>query len=222
MEGTLGHIVSVQIEGQEGTLNLCEVEVYGTLAVVTQQQITTKESEPPSTQEPQVPLTQPPQPKTEPPVLACELPPGLHNVAQGKPAFQSSDKRRNRFGSENAVDGNFNTNAHKGSCSWTKKEYQPWWQVDLGDVHSIYEVVITNREDYCPFRLINAEIRVGTNENFFENPVCGMMITGKMIKENPIHVRCGCEIPLQGRYVSVQLIDKTQMLTLCEIEVMAA
>ncbi|XP_070554907.1 fucolectin-like [Ptychodera flava] len=150
----------------------------------------------------------------------CEFPPGLHNVAQGRPTAQSSDRSKKDSGSENAVDGDFNTDANSGSCSWTNKEYQPWWTVDLGETYDIYEVVITNRQDCCPFRLKNAEIRVGDSETFEDNPPCGMMILGRMVKENPVHVRCGCETPMLGRYVSIQLIDRTQMLTLCEVEVM--
>ncbi|XP_070554944.1 uncharacterized protein [Ptychodera flava] len=182
--GTKGRYVSVQLEGKNEFLTLCEVEVYKT--------------------------------------LSCKLPASLHNVAQGKPTVQSSDKKRKNSGSENAVDGDFNTNAKIGSCSWTEKEYQPWWKVDLGQTYNIYEVVITNREDCCPFRLKNAEIRIGNSENFENNPTCGEMIVRKMLKENPVHVRCGRETPMQGRYVSVQVIGKKQMLTMCEVEVMVA
>ncbi|XP_070555089.1 fucolectin-like [Ptychodera flava] len=159
-------------------------------------------------------------PTTIPTVPSCRIPCGLHNVAEGKPTAQSSDKPRQDAGSEKAVDGDFNTNAKTGSCSWTDEEYQPWWKVDLGVSRNIYKVVVTNRADCCSFRIKNAEIRVGDSEIFQDNPVCGM-ITGSMAKENPIHIRCGCQTPMQGRYVSVQLIDVEQQLTLCEVEVMA-
>ncbi|XP_070582240.1 uncharacterized protein [Ptychodera flava] len=162
---------------------------------------------------------------TTPTVAVCELPKNLRNVAVGKTAKQSSVKSGKLgpdVGPEKAVDGNRDADAKKGkSCSWTKKEREPWWTVDLGKRFNIYEVVITNREDCCPFRLKNAEIRVGNSENFEDNPVCGSLIIGKMVKEKPIHVQCGCESPMKGRYVSVQIVDKKQMLTLCEVEVMA-
>ncbi|XP_070555887.1 uncharacterized protein [Ptychodera flava] len=214
--GTKGRYVSVQLEGQNNFLTLCEVEVYETLSIVT------PPPPPPPPTTTAIATPPPPTATTIPTLEPCEFPASLHNVAQGKPTVQSSDKRRKDSGSENAVDGDFNTNANKGSCSWTEKEYQPWWKVDLGQTYNIYEVVITNREDCCPFRLKNAEIRVGDSENFEDNPTCGMMILGRMVKENPVHVRCGCDTPMQGRYVSVQLIDRTQMLTMCEVEVMVA
>ncbi|XP_070534322.1 C-type mannose receptor 2-like isoform X2 [Ptychodera flava] len=178
---------------------------------------------PPTPPPPTLPAQTTAAPATMIPTLApCEFPSGLHNVAEGRPTSQSSDKPKKDSGSENAVDGDFSTDVATGSCSWTNKEYQPWWKVDLGRSHDIYEVVITNREDCCPFRIKNAEIRVGDSDNFEDNPICGMMILGRMAKVNPIHVRCGCETPMSGRYVSVQLIDRTQMLTMCEVEVMAA
>ncbi|XP_070543541.1 apolipoprotein(a)-like isoform X2 [Ptychodera flava] len=156
---------------------------------------------------------------------ACEFPDNMRNVAQGKSSTQSSLKSGKLgpdVGPEKAVDGDYNPDAKSGlSCSWTNKEMQPWWKVDLGQIFSIYEVVITNREDCCSFRIKNAEVRVGNSENFEDNPVCGMMIIGRMTKENPIHVRCGCETPMEGRFVSIQLIDRENMLTLCEVEVMA-
>ncbi|XP_070560315.1 uncharacterized protein [Ptychodera flava] len=194
--------------------------------------------EPPPTQAPPPPPTEaPPPPKTERPKTAapqepqttniptlppCEYPVPIHNVAEGRPTHQSSDKPKKDGGSEKAVDGNKDSDLKKGnSCTWTNKEYQPYWQVDLGQTYDIYEVVITNRQDCCSHRIKNAQIRVGDSQNFEENPVCGTMIIGKMSREETITIRCGCETPMKGQYVSIQLIDKEQMLHLCEVEVMA-
>ena len=47
------------------------------------------------------------------------------------------------------MDGDYNSDVASGSCSWTNKEFQPWWKVDLGQSFNIYEIVITNREDCC-------------------------------------------------------------------------
>ncbi|XP_070533539.1 macrophage mannose receptor 1-like [Ptychodera flava] len=189
---------------------------------------------PPSHRVPTLPRTDAPEPSLPPqpsPTArvttplgtnsGCELPLGLHNVAEGKPTAQSSDKPKKDSGSDNAVDGNFNTDASKRSCSWTNKEFQPWWRVDLGSTYNIYEVVITNRADCCQFRIKEAEIRVGNSENFEDNPTCGQRISNIQARENPIHVRCGCETPMSGQFVSVQLINVKQMLTMCEVEVMA-
>jgi len=92
--------------------------------------------------------------------------------------------------------------------------------MDLGASYVIYKVVLTNRQDCCAFRMENAQVRVGDNPNYIENPVCGDMVVGKAARQETITVKCGCESPMTGRYVSVQLIDKTQILNLCEVEVL--
>ncbi|XP_070560914.1 uncharacterized protein [Ptychodera flava] len=156
------------------------------------------------------------------PFAACEYPVPISNVAEGRPTFQSSDKPKKDGGSEKAVDGNKDSDLKGGnSCTWTDDEFEPYWQVDLESSYDIYEVVITNRMDCCSGRIKNAQIRVGDSSNFEENPICGRMIIGKMSRDETITTRCGCETPMRGRYVSVQLIDKEQMLHLCEVEVMA-
>ncbi|XP_070555725.1 uncharacterized protein [Ptychodera flava] len=217
-EGTKGRYVSVQLEGKNMWLTLCEVEIYGATFVATEAPPT----QAPATEAPPTQAPVNPDATTMIPTLApCEYPAGVKNVAAGRPSRQSSDKKNKDSGSENAVDGDYGTDAHSGSCSWTNKELEPWWTVDLGETKDIYEVSITNREDCCPFRIKNAEIRVGDSQTMEDNPVCGMRVLGRMTKENPIRIRCGCEIPMQGRYVSIKLIDREQQLTLCEVEVLA-
>ncbi|XP_070560912.1 uncharacterized protein [Ptychodera flava] len=185
----------------------------------------------PRTKAPPPPTEPPPEPTESPtthhatmiPTLApCEYPVPISNVAEGRPTFQSSDKPKKDGGSEKAVDGNKDSDLKGGnSCTWTDDEFEPYWQVDLESSYDIYEVVITNRMDCCSGRIKNAQIRVGDSSNFEENPICGRMIIGKMSRDETITTRCGCETPMRGRYVSVQLIDKEQMLHLCEVEVMA-
>ncbi|XP_070546534.1 uncharacterized protein [Ptychodera flava] len=151
----------------------------------------------------------------------CVYPVPVSNVAQGKLATQSSDKPNKDGGAEKAVDGNTGGEwkASK-SCSWTRRELQPWWKVDLGSSFDVYEIRIFNRRDCCRRRILNAQIRVGDSANFEDNPVCGKMVVGNMFKDQPIVIRCGCETPMRGRYVSLQLIDKTKMLNICELQVM--
>ncbi|XP_070546218.1 uncharacterized protein [Ptychodera flava] len=181
-------------------------------------------TEAPPTEAPptEAPATQGIQTTHIPTQAPCEYPVPIADVAQGKPATQSSDKPRKDGGAEKAVDGTRNGDLLNGnSCTWSDKEYQPWWMVDLLETKDVYEVRIYNREDCCTHRIKNAQIRVGDSENFEDNPICGIMVLGKMSREQPIVIRCGCETPMRGRYVSLQLIDKTQMLTICEFEVMA-
>ncbi|XP_078000411.1 uncharacterized protein LOC144453020 [Glandiceps talaboti] len=190
-------------------------------------------TEPPTTLPPPPPPTQPPPPPpTQPPVVPeiattviptlapCVYPVPLRNVAQGKTATQSSTK--NDASADKAVDGNKNSDMEAGqSCSQTDREEEPNWTVDLGQSYDIYEVDITNREDCCGFRIKHSEIRVGDSPNPADNPVCGRMILGGMAKVNPIIIRCGCDVPMKGRYVTVQMVDKKRPLTICEVEVLA-
>ncbi|XP_077992018.1 uncharacterized protein LOC144446160 [Glandiceps talaboti] len=154
-------------------------------------------------------------------VCECAFPDDLVNVAVGKPASQSSGNKKK--GAEKAVDGNKDSDLKKGkSCTATKKEFQPWWKVDLGQSYDVYKVVITNRQDCCAKRLKNAEVRVGDNEDFSKNPLCGDVLSGDDVEDETITIECGCETPMNGRYVSVQLIVNKQVLTLCEVDVMVA
>ncbi|XP_077864294.1 fucolectin-1-like [Saccoglossus kowalevskii] len=158
---------------------------------------------------------------TIPPTLACTNPEVLRNIAVGKAASQSSTNKKQGGVAELAVDGNKNTDLRAGkSCTWTNKEFQPWWKLDLGSSKDVYQVVITNRQDCCSFRLKNAEVRVGDDPKHENNPVCGMMVMGKRSRQETVTMNCGCGESMQGRYVSIQLKDKTQQMHLCEVEVM--
>ncbi|XP_016315910.1 fucolectin-4-like [Sinocyclocheilus anshuiensis] len=75
---------------------------------------------------------------------------------------------------EHAVDGNRDANYAKGSCTYTKPEFNPWWRADLGNIYSISNVAITNRGDCCKERLRGAQIRIGNKleNNGNNNELC--------------------------------------------------
>ncbi|CAI5778808.1 Hypothetical predicted protein [Podarcis lilfordi] len=139
-----------------------------------------------------------------------------HNLAKGRPAFQSSIYRHEIFtGGIKAVDGNCDGLFSSGSCTHTQKERDPWWYVDLGDEYAISAVVVKNRQDCCGDRLRGAEIRVGNNmaHRSKSNALCGTITdTTRSISV------FNCDW-LKGRYVSVQIPDLEEYLTLCEVEV---
>ncbi|XP_077999868.1 uncharacterized protein LOC144452619 [Glandiceps talaboti] len=230
-----GMITCMQVYNKE--LSVAEVQVAEAKCKIGEAPPTTVEptTEAPTTLPPTTvaPTTLPPTtvaPTTLPPATTleattyiptlppCEYPVPLRNVATNKPVCQSSTKRN--WYAEKAVDGNYNSDMKKGkSCTQTKKEYEPFWQLDLQQTEDVYEIAITNRMDCCSGRLKTAEIRVGDSIEIEENPVCGEMILGRMVKDEPIIIRCGCETPMKGRYVSIALVDKKEMLHLCEVEV---
>ena len=65
------------------------------------------------------------------------------NIALGKSAYQSTIYLH--YDAGKAVDGKNNNNFAAGSCSHTEREVNPWWAVDLGSVHRVSSVVVTNR-----------------------------------------------------------------------------
>nr|XP_006824442.1 PREDICTED: uncharacterized protein LOC100372851 [Saccoglossus kowalevskii] len=203
-----GRYVSVQIPNKKQTLTLCEVEVWAhNVLDLTAAPIDWGTAEP-FTFAPDADYT-----TAEP----CPMPPDLISIATEMPATQSS--LQNGGVPERAVDDNRNTDFSGKSCTKTKKEYQPWWRVDLAESRDVYMITITNRQDCCPFKLKNAEVRIGDSENIAENTVCGQRVSGRVSLQETIEVVCKCGEPIRGRYVSIQLQNKTQTLTLCEVDV---
>lgn len=83
------------------------------------------------------------------------------NAATGGTATQSS--QLDGLGdANNAIDRNRSSTYSDGACSHTKAEIDPWWRVDLGKVHNVTFVTVTNRGDCCSDRISGAEIRVGS------------------------------------------------------------
>ncbi|XP_006819522.1 plasminogen-like, partial [Saccoglossus kowalevskii] len=98
---------------------------------------------------------------------------------------------------------------------------EPWWTVDLRMQYKVHRVILFNRIDCCSENLVNAEVRIGHNgENFLENSVCGSHVTAEQTEKPSVVITCNP--PIRGQYVSVQLIGKEGVLTLCEVEVYAA
>ncbi|GMH44704.1 hypothetical protein BSKO_12656 [Bryopsis sp. KO-2023] len=116
--------------------------------------------------------------------------------------------------SSRAVDGNKNSNYFAGSCTHTRKQKNPWWQVDLGGPYQITRVVITNRGDCCWGRLSNFEIRIGKELDSNLNKAC---VTGAKLGRAETR-KFECE--MEGQYVNIKILG-TQFLTLCEVQVFA-
>ncbi|XP_035658319.1 uncharacterized protein LOC118403649 [Branchiostoma floridae] len=145
------------------------------------------------------------------------------NVALGKAATQSST--HSPWGPEKAVDGStgLTLSTSLGSslaCTHTNQEYQPWWKVDLGSIYTVQRVIVVNRADCCGERLQNFAVRVGLSDTGLENDQCGETYTDTPTDGQAIVV--DCYPPMLGRYVSIQLVERTDALTLCEVEVYGA
>ncbi|KAL6466460.1 hypothetical protein MHYP_G00242640 [Metynnis hypsauchen] len=136
------------------------------------------------------------------------------NVALGGYATQSASSYTEHYASR-SIDRNKDTNFMNNSCSTTDFADSPWWRVDLLDVYQISSVVITNRGDCCPERIIGAEIRIGNSldNNGNNNPRCAV------IASMPATLTITNACKMIGHYVNVVIPETNRILTLCEVEV---
>ena len=101
-------------------------------------------------------------------------------------------------------------------CARTKNQTDPWWRVDLQQRIRVTHVKIYNRVDFGE-RLSGFEIRIT------ERPVhdggtgnrCGEL---KHICEDSDDVVI-CRPPVTGRYVTIVILGRRKILTLCEVQV---
>ncbi|KAM6445865.1 LOW QUALITY PROTEIN: ATP-dependent DNA helicase Q4 [Rhynochetos jubatus] len=145
----------------------------------------------------------------------CAPLPGAPNVAREQRATQSSTSTGSGAAS-NAVDGNRDGVWHRGSCSHTRRELEPWWSVDLGGRRVVAAVVVKNRQDCCWRRLRGARVHVGDApaERGRDNPICGTITDA-----GPGSLSTVCCHGLPGRYVTVTIPGREERLALCEVEV---
>ncbi|XP_035700339.1 uncharacterized protein LOC118432826 [Branchiostoma floridae] len=142
------------------------------------------------------------------------------NVAQGKTATASSHP--SHWGPGKAVDGSRGTSVSwYNQCLHTNRVYEPWWKVDLGgaDSYTVNRVSVLNRGDCCGERLRNFQVRVGPDENLAQNDQCGETYTARPANGATIVVYC--DQPMSGRYVSIQVMGRSENLQICEVEVFA-
>lgn len=132
---------------------------------------------------------------------------GRQNLALGKPATQSSTY--NGGAAARAVDGNTAGNWPDNSVTHTDNTAASWWQVDLGAVRELGEVVLYNRTDCCAERLANFEVKV-SNDGATWTKVAELAGTAPQRSSYPLNAN--------GRYVRVQLRG-TEVLSLAEVEV---
>ncbi|XP_033958264.1 fucolectin-2-like [Pseudochaenichthys georgianus] len=137
------------------------------------------------------------------------------NVALRGKATQS-DRYNHVFGSAiSAIDGNRDHHFLSGSCSHTDAESNPWWRVDLLEPYVVTSVIISNRGDCCPERLVGAQIHIGNSldDNGAANPVVGTISTIEALYTLTFTDR------VEGRYVTVRIPGEGKVLALCEVEV---
>nr|XP_002730426.1 PREDICTED: uncharacterized protein LOC100377451 [Saccoglossus kowalevskii] len=142
--------------------------------------------------------------------IVCEIP--LMNIAPIAPATMQSGTYANGTDPDQARDGDLDT------CSVTYNIYQPYWTIDLGSTVLVHEVTITHDGNYVYASLTGAEIRVGGNNYFLNNELCAARLLPTQTSSLTFTVEC--DNPLYGRYLSIQVMESSQVLILCEVEIM--
>ncbi|CAM5084334.1 unnamed protein product [Eretmochelys imbricata] len=204
-EGMQGQYVTVTIPGTGKYLTLCEVQVFG--LPVNSSDLMLNET------------------------LGPRIPNGDHfetdiwitlnnsraapNVALGKTASQSST-REIEDNPMRATDGSLLNHFPSQQCSQTRREFQPWWTVDLSKTFIVSSVVITNQGDCCKERINGAEIRIGNSSELGGtlNPRCATVESMELGQT----LSFDCH-GMQGRYVTVTIPRRAEYLTLCEVQV---
>ncbi|ESO95097.1 hypothetical protein LOTGIDRAFT_160858 [Lottia gigantea] len=110
--------------------------------------------------------------------------PNGSNLALGKTAIQSSNYLEYTAGK--AVDGNTSGYFQEDSCSHTyqySRNVSEWWEVDLGSVYDITDIIIYNRIDCCELTFVVSDfinIIIGTAELTIWN--------SSSVKSGPCHI----------------------------------
>ncbi|XP_062991051.1 pentraxin fusion protein-like [Elgaria multicarinata webbii] len=142
---------------------------------------------------------------------------GDPNRAVGKISSQSS-MYEEKGASRKAIDGSLASSYAKGDCTLTKKDFEPWWMVDLISAFQVSAVVITNRGDCCESRIKGAEILIGDlpQKGGTMNPRCATI--NSMGRGETMSFNCA---GMQGQYVTITIPGRSEFLSLCEVQVLA-
>ena len=147
---------------------------------------------------------------------------GEQNVAEGKPASQSSDLNLGSFvaTADRAVDGSTDGNIFGGSVSTTQNNANAWWEVNLEALHDISTINVWNRTDASPERLDDFFVLV-SNAPFVStdlNAVLNQPGVGAYEITDIAGTPTEVTVNRKGQYVRVQF-NKADYLSLAEVEV---
>lgn len=111
-------------------------------------------------------------------------------------------------GASRAIDGNPSTDWTHHSCTHTKYEFKPWWEVELQTAYHISAVKVTNRDQCCGEQcdICNAM------DVMVDETICKSQVGFRKGQTKEI----GC--PFVGTVVRVSLIVEDYLM-LCEVKV---
>jgi hypothetical protein len=109
--------------------------------------------------------------------------------------------------SSRAADGDTDVQYGAGSCTHTKRDHHPWWEMDMKTNYIVKIVKIANRGDCCGDRLNPFDIRV-------DGKTCAR---SQKLRQGA-YEEVQCDNPPVGRKIKIQVLKNT-FLSLCEVEV---
>jgi hypothetical protein len=122
------------------------------------------------------------------------------------------------------VDGNSAGVWGAGSCTHTQNGMAEWWQVDLGDIHSVGEFHIFHRTDCCQDRLNLATVVIGDTADYTTGTHCyGIGQAGatdtrfdELTGQSTVAPERGSCDGLTGQYLTIS--TNGRYLAVCEFE----
>ncbi|KAI0220755.1 hypothetical protein LSAT2_027769 [Lamellibrachia satsuma] len=115
------------------------------------------------------------------------------------------------------VDGNTSSIWWHNSCSYTSKDNQPWWRVDLALVYHIWHVVVTHFQ--IPVLRDFSILMSATDIQSSSFALCANY-SAPPRQIGISHVSCE-QPPMQARYVLLRAYGSNMRLMLCEVQVFA-
>ncbi|KAK6991081.1 platelet endothelial aggregation receptor 1, partial [Biomphalaria glabrata] len=138
---------------------------------------------------------------------------GGRNVAYRQNATQSSNNSLHNLASA-SVDGNTDTNFDGNSCSHTKTEASPTWNLSLQSNYVISRLAIFNRGDSNSQRLEGFRVRTFDKDN----NVIGFYKNRTMSSQRIYYINLNGSVNLPVNLLSISLEGTNRILALCEVE----
>ncbi len=141
------------------------------------------------------------------------------NIAKGKQCKASSEA----YGgvASRACDGNTNGAFGQNSCTHTKDENDPWWEIDLGSIYDVSKITIWNRTDECcwnrlqGFYVMCSETAITSNSTSAEWQYKG----GSCSFNSASQTNLSLDGNKRCRYIRVCIPGSMKVLSLAEVEV---
>lgn len=116
----------------------------------------------------------------------------------------------------NAVNGFTGRNILQ--CFTSDPEADPWWMADLGVPKRVLQVRVITRLDGIDIHPWSVEVRLGDSPDLASNPIFDQNL------EQPRPVAAEVVFtpprPMTGRFLSIQSVDSSSSLALCDVEIL--